>query len=128
MKTKLMTLALGLVLAQNSYATGGFFCSGETHSGKKVSVSACVPHGIPGLCSSVSVTVNDKEVLEVPKNQVPAFYISGNFLGLTAMDEEFSGTLVNLEYFGAKNKKNSLEVNVPNGASFKFKDVTCELE
>jgi hypothetical protein len=120
MKTKLLTLAFGLVLAQNAFATGGFNCSGETNSGKKVEVLGCVPHSIPSLCSDVTVAV--------PRDNVPAFYLSGNFIGLQAMDENYNESLVRLEYFGAKNKKNLLVVKAPNGQTFKFKDVTCLVE
>jgi hypothetical protein len=128
MKTKLLTLAFGLVLAQNAFATGGFNCSGETNSGKKVEVLGCVPHSIPSLCSDVTVAVNDAVLFTVPRDNVPAFYLSGNFIGLQAMDENYNESLVRLEYFGAKNKKNLLVVKAPNGQTFKFKDVTCLVE
>lgn len=128
MKTKLLALAFGLMLAQNAFATGGFNCSGETNSGKKVEVRGCVPFSIPSLCSDLTIVLNEQVLFEVPRDQVPAFYISENFLGLQAMDENFNRTIVSLEYFGAKNKKNTLFVKAPTGQTFSFKDVTCEVE
>jgi hypothetical protein len=128
MKTQLVALFLGLTLSQASFATGGMFCKAETNSGKKIEIYACIPHSIPGLCSDITVMVNDKVLFEAKKEHTPAFYVSGNFLGLTAMDEQYSDFLISLEYFGAKNKKNSLIINAPTGEKFKFKDITCELE
>jgi len=128
MKIKLLSLALGLLVTQNSFATGGFSCFGKTNSGSTVTVAGRVPFGIPTLCSSVTVYVDNKEILVIPKTNVPAFYISDRFFGFLGMDENFDERLVSLEYFGPESDINYMVVNDSKDHQFKFKNVNCDFE
>jgi hypothetical protein len=128
MKFKICFLFLALSIAQLSFATGGFLCSGETNSGKKVEVYGCIPHMIPGLCGDVTVTLDGKELFTIERKNVVSFYESAKFLGLIGMDKNFDNILLQIEYFGKGNSKNSMRVSSPQGKKFLFKDINCERE
>ncbi len=127
MKKILIAFAALSLVGSVSLATGGIDCSGETHGGTKIEISACVPHGIMGICSDLKIFKNGTEALVIPRDQVSGFYSSINFSGLMAYDAEMNETLVQLEYFEKNNKKNSLKVKLE-GKEYKFKDVTCNFE
>jgi hypothetical protein len=121
-----------------AHATGGFYCEAETHSGKKVSVSACVPHGIDGLCSGISIDVAGNKT-EITRERVPSFYIgrlnSTSLLAAKAYDEDVNGVVLDLVYeFKANNSAEGHErvysrMNVKVGeTTMKFRDVKCSFE
>jgi hypothetical protein len=113
---------------QSAFASGSFTCTAETYSGIKFEVFACVPHSIPGLCGDVTVNENGKELFVVSKENVPSFYLSDDFFGLIGMDESFIQERVKLEYIAPNDKRNKLEITTVDGKSYKFKDVTCEMD
>jgi len=136
MKTLISLLVL--VSAVPAFATGGFSCRGETFSGKKVEVSACMPHGILGVCSDVSVRVNDKDVATFPRGQVKGIMetklADSSLFAIQVWDEELTKPVVAITYQYKLDKYDnvkavfaSMKVEV-SGRKYSFSDVQCDFE
>jgi len=143
-------LALSLLAIAPSFAAGGFYCEGETHSGKVVQVEGCVSHSIPGLCGDLNVTIKnagpDSKSFSIPRAQIPSFYIGMigsqsplGALALTAMDAELSVVVLDLgilyktseDFMGQITRKNRVKAHmtvVDGATTYKFKDVLCNME
>ena len=118
---------LVIIIAPSVFATGSFSCGGTAADGSKVRISACVPHGIAGLCSDLNVSVNGKTEMTIPRAQIPSFYSSKNFTGLIGYDSDINFILVSLEFFGKNNSKNKLVVKLAE-KEIKVREVKCEFE
>ncbi len=97
-----------------------------------------MPHGLPGICSDIHISVNDSEVATIPRERVLSHAWTkledSTVFSLQAYDEEYSRAILDIAYQfkGAPDgttKPIFTRMKVESaGKKYSFKDITCDFE
>jgi hypothetical protein len=116
------------LISQSSFAALTYECNVSLNNGTKyyIAMDAQMTEGKSDEIINMRVFKNDNIVLQTIDEELSSARISGERIVVSATDDH-GVEVVNIQYFGKKNKKNLLVLSLPNQKKLNFKDVKCGL-